>query len=116
MSQADHQFVQIPELSNPALCPARALRDLFKSKKIPSNVLLFADKSYPHLPVIDTKIRNPHIEVLRGLGIPITGDVFHIFCHSGKTLAFANRVQLEYLMAYGVWHSYAVWAYLQNSS
>ena len=98
-NREDHKFIQIPELSNHTICPIKAL---LRSQKLRSNGPLFADRTYPHSPVIDTRFRDALREVLRITGIPSAGHGFHAFQHSGATLAFDNGAQLEHIMAHGL--------------
>ena len=95
-NRTEHQFIQIPQLDNPVLCPVKAIKNLINSRRPPSNAPLFAANSYPHLPVIDTKIGDALRQVLQTLGITLAGHGFHAFCHLGATLAFDNGVQLKY--------------------
>ena len=111
-----HHFVQIPALENSTLCPVRDIKALLKSRAIPSTAPLFAHKSLPFHPVIDTTIRDGLRQVLTHLGITLTGHGFHTFRRSGATLAYDNNIQLQHIMAHGLWRSAAVWTYLQNAS
>ena len=111
-----HHFVQIPVLSNSVICPVRALTALLASRNTPSDSPLFAHINPPHLPVIDTTIRDALRKILDHIGIPSLGHGFHTFRHSGATLAYDNNVQLQHIMAHGLWRSSAVWTYLQNAS
>ena len=111
-----HHFVQIPALENSTLCPVRAIKALLKSRAILSTAPLFAHKSLPFHPVIDTTIRDGLRQVLTHLGITLTGHGFHTFRRSGATLAYDNNIQLQHIMAHGLWRSAAVWTYLQNAS
>ena len=70
----------------------------------------------PFHPVIDTTIRDALRKVLQQIGVPLIGHGFHAFRRSGATLAFDNNVQLQQIMAHGLWRSSAVWTYLQNAS
>ena len=115
-NRSEHHFVQTTELSNSTLFPVRALKDLMNSRKLSINAPLFADKTYHHVPVIDTKIRDALNMNLQILNIPQAGHRFHAFHHSGSTLAFDSGVQLEVMMVHRLWRSSAVWSYLQNSS
>ena len=111
-----HHFVQIPMLGDHPLCPVTALKSLLDSRPLPPQTPLFVHKNPPHLPVIDTSIRDALKLVLSHLGIPLEGHGFHTFRRSGATLAFDNNVQLQDIMAHGLWRSSAVWSYLQSSS
>ena len=115
-NRSHHHFVQIPEIPNPTLCPVRAVKDLLASRKLPSNAPLFAHSYPPFHPVIGTKTRDALKQVLSNLGFSLTGHGFHAFRRSGATLAFDNGVQLEHIMAHGLWRSSAVWSYLQSAS
>ena len=111
-----HHFVQIPALSNSYLCPVKAIQQLLASRPLPADSPLFVHMSPPFYPVIDTTIRDSLRKILDHLGIPSTGHGFHTFRRSGATLAFDNNVQLQHIMAHGLWRSSAVWTYLQNAS
>ena len=111
-----HHFVQIPALQNNTLCPVLALRKLLDSRTFPSSSPLFVHALPPFHPVIDTTIRDALRKVLQQIGVPLVGHGFHAFRRSGATLAFDNNVQLQYIMAHGLWRSSAVWTYLQNAS
>ena len=52
-----HHFVQIPALHNKNLCPVLALQQLLASRSLPPSAPLFAHKSHPYHPVIDTTLR-----------------------------------------------------------
>ena len=82
-----HHFVQIPVLSNSVICRVRALTALLASRNTPSDSPLFAHINPPHLPVIDTTIRDALRKILDHIGIPSLGHGFHTFRHSGATLA-----------------------------
>ena len=111
-----HHFVQIPVLSNSVICPVRALTALLASRNTPPDSPLFAHINPPHLPVIDITIRDALRKILDHIGIPSLGHVFHTFRRSGATLEYDNNVQLQHIMAHGLWRSSAVWTYLQNAS
>ena len=114
--RAAHQFVQIPQLPNPDLCPVSALQSLLDSRPLPSTAPLFVHEK-PDCPiVIDTTIRDALKSVLSHIGLPSEGFGFHVFCRSGATVAFDHQVPLEHIMAHGLWRSNAVWNYLQTSS
>ena len=113
---SSHHLVQIPLLANPILCPVRALQELIQSRPLPPSSPLFVHKSPPFNLVIDTTLRDGLRKVLTHLGIPLTGHGFHTFRRSGATLAYDNNVDLQHIMAHGLWRSSAVWTYLQNAS
>ena len=113
---SSHHLVQIPALTNHILCPVRALHQLLDSRPLPPISPLFVHKSPPYHPVIDTTLRDGLRRVLTHLGIPLLGHGFHTFRRSGATLAYDNNVQLQHIMAHGLWRSSAVWTYLQNAS
>ena len=111
-----YHFVQTPVLKNVTLCPVLALRKLLDSRPFPPSSPLFIHPFQPFHLVIDTTIRDALRKVLVHIGIPLVGHGFHAFRHSGATLAFDNNVQLQHIMAHGLWRSSAVWMYLQNAS
>ena len=111
-----HHFVQVPLLSNPLLCPVQALKKLLASRKLSPQAPLFAHAEFPYFPVIDTTFRQGLKQILQYIGIPLLGHGFHAFCRSGATLAFDNNVQIQDIMAHGLWKSSAVWQYLENVS
>ena len=100
-----HHFVQIPKLNNSHLCPIRAIRELIQSRPLPAHAPLFVHRNYPHTLVIDTTIRDALRTVLTHLHIPTRGHGFHSFRRSGATMAFDNNVQLQHIMAHGLWLS-----------
>ena len=111
-----HHFVQIPRLENPDLCPVQALKELMLTRPLPKHAPLFVHKFPPFHPVIDTTIRDALKTVLNYLNIPLQGHGFHSFRRSGATLAFDSNIQLQDIMAHGLWKSAAVWQYLQQAS
>ena len=111
-----HHFVQIPALQNKVLCPVRAIQQLLASRHLPPAFPLFVHKDPPYHPVIDTTIRLGLRKVLLHIGVPLLGHSFHTFRRSGATLAYDNNIQLQHIMAHGLWRSDAVWTYLQNAS
>ena len=111
-----HHFVQIPALSNKTLCPVSAIQKVLTSRQLPGTSPLFSHKNIPYHPVIDTTIRDSLRKVLSHLGIPLLGHGFHTFRRSGATLAYDNNIQLQHIMAHGLWRSATVWTYLQNAS
>ena len=111
-----HHFVQIPVLKNPTVCPVRAIKKLLRSRDISPSAPLFAHNSPPFYPVTDTTIRDGLRKVLTHLGIMLVGHGFHTVRRSGATLAYDNNIQLQHIMAHGLWRSAAVWTYLQNAS
>ena len=111
-----HHFVQLPALNNPILCPVSALKELLASRPLLPTSPLFVHPHPPHYPVIDTTIRDALRKVLDNIGVPQQGHGFHAFRRSGATLAYDNNVQLQHIMAHGLWRSSAVWTYLQNAS
>ena len=111
-----HHFVQIAALSNSVICPVKALTNLMASRNISTDSPLLAHINPPYLPVIDTTIRDALRKILDHIGIPTLGHGLHTFRHSGATLAYDNNVQLQHIMAHGLWRSSAVWTYLQNAS
>ena len=113
---SSHHIVQIPTLANHSICPVRALHKLLKSRPLSSISPLFVHNSHPYHPVIDTTLRDGLRKMLMHLGIPLMGHGFHTFRRSGVTLAYDNNVQLQRIMAHGLWRSSAVWTYLQNAS
>ena len=114
--RSSHHFVQIPSLRNKHLCPVLAIKNLIKSRHLDPNDPLFAHKCMPFHSVLDTTIRDVLKEVLTHIGIPLIGHGFHTFRRSGATLAYGNNIQLQHIMAHGLWRSAAVWTYLQNAS
>ena len=113
---SSHHFVQIPRLTNPDLCPVRALIELLNTRPLHKKAPLFVHKDPPFYPVIDTTIRDALKMVLNHLNIPLQGHGFHSFRRSGATLAFDQNIQLQDIMAHGLWKSSAVWQYLQKAS
>ena len=113
---SSHHLVQIPLLTNSTLCPVRALQELMQSRLLPPSFPLFVHNSPPFHPVIDTILQDGLRKVLTYLGIPLTGHGFHTFRRSGAALAYDNNVDLQHIMAHGLWRSSAVWTYLQNAS
>ena len=113
---SSHRLVQIPTLTNCTICPVRALHDLLDSRPLSSTSTLFVHNFHPYHPVIDTTLRDGLRKVLTHLGIPLMGPGFHTFRRSGATLAYDNNVQLQHIIAHGLWRSSAVWTYLQNAS
>ena len=111
-----HHLVQIPLLPNNPLCPVHALKQLLRSRPLEPTHPLFAHRSHPYHPVTDTSIRDALKWVLNHLNIPLQGHGFHAFRRSGATLAFDNNIQLQDIMAHGLWRSSAVWHYLQKAS
>ena len=108
-----HQFVQIPQLPNPDLCPVTAIQSLLDSKTLPPTSPLFVHEKPHCLVVIDTTIRDALKSVLLHIGHPLEGFGFHAF---HRSVAFDHQVPLEHIMAHGLWGSDAVWNYLQTSS
>ena len=111
-----HHFVQIPTLRNKHLCPVTAMQQLLASRQLAPSDPLFAHKNRPYHPVIDITIRDGLRIILAHLGIPLLEHGFHTFRRSGATLAYDNNIQLQHIMAHGLWRSAAVWTYLQNAS
>ena len=87
-----HHIIQIPQLSNIYLCPARVLSALTSSRPLPPSAPLFAVQSYPHNQVIDTQIRSALKKVLMFKNFPSRGFSFHAFRRSGATFAFDHSV------------------------
>ena len=56
-SRASH-IVQIPYVENLLLCPVRALKALLRSRPLPPEALLFANKYPPFSQIIDTHVSN----------------------------------------------------------
>ena len=111
-----HHVIQLPSIQNPFLCPVRALKHLLHSRPLPPHSSLFANNFPPFTQVIDTQIRDSLKKVLANKNIPPIGHSFHTFRRSGATLAFDNNISLQNIQAHGLWHSSAVWTYLQNAS
>ena len=111
-----HHWIQLPQVKNLFLCPVRAIKALLESRPLPPSAPLFANNFFPHGQVIDTHIRDALKKVLTHRNIPHTGHGFHTFRRSGATLAYDNNIQLQDIMAHGLWRSSAVWTYLQNAS
>ena len=111
-----HYFVKIPSLKTLSLCPVLALKKLLDSRPLPASSLPFLHPFPSFHPVIDTIIRDALRKILVHIGIPLVGHRFHSFRRSGATLTFDNNVQLQHIMAHGLWRSSAVWTYLQNAS
>ena len=101
---------------NHPLCPVQSLRTLLQTRPLTPVHPLFAHRSYPYHPVIDTSTRDALKFVLNHLNIPLQGHGFHAFRRSGATLAFDNNMQLQDIMAHGLWRSSVVWHYLQKAS
>ena len=100
-----HHFVQIPALQNRNLCPVLVLQQLLASRSLPPSAPLFAHKSLPFYPVIDTTLRDGLTKILTHIGIPLLGHCFNTFRRSGATLAYDNNIQLQHIMAHGLWKS-----------
>ena len=111
-----HHFVQVSALSSKSLCPVLALQQLLSFRTLPPSSHLFVHKSPPFHPVIDTTLWDGLRKVLTHIGIPLLGHGFHTFRRSGATLAYASNIQLQHIMAHGLWRSSTVWTYIQNAS
>ena len=111
-----HHWIQLPMIHNHFLCPVRALRALLQSRSLPPSAPLFANIFRPNSQVIDTHVRDALKKILNHMNIPLKGHGFHTFRRSGATLAFDNNVQLQDIMAHGLWRSSSVWTYLENAS
>ena len=111
-----HHVVQLPALDNMYLCPVRAIRALLASSHLPPSAPLFAVSYPPHRQVIDPHIRDALKQILIYLSIPLAGHRFHTLRRSGATFCFNNNVSLQNIMSHGLWHSSAIWTYLQNST
>ena len=110
-----HHLVQIPALTNHTICRVKALHQLLDSRPLPSTSPLFVHNSPPTTQSLTTP-RDGLRRILNHLGIPLLGHGFHTFRRSEATLAYDNNVQLQHIMAHGLWRSSAVWTYLQNAS
>ena len=108
--------IQLPEVTNPYLCPVRSIRLLLRSRPLTPDSPLFANNFPPFNQIIDSHIRDALKKVLTHLNISSRGHGFHTFRRSGATLAFDNNISLQNIMSHGLWRSSAVWTYLQNSS
>ena len=111
-----HRVIQLPKIGNYWLCPIRALKALLSSRPHHALDPLFANKSPPFSQVIDTCIRDALKQILANLKICPHGHGFHTFRWSGATFAIDNNIQLQNIMAHGLWRSPAVWIYLQNAT
>ena len=111
-----YHWIQLPTIKFYFLCPVAALKALLRSRPLPSSAPLFANNFYPHAQVIDTHIRDALKRILLHKNIPTRGHGFHTFRRSGATLPFDNNVQLQDIMAHGLWKSSSVWTYLENAS
>ena len=111
-----HHAIQLPSIQKHFLCPVRALKQLLQSRPLPPHSPLFANNFPPFTQVIDTHIPDSLKKVLAHKNIPLKGHSFHTFRRSGATLAFDNNISLQNIQAHGLWHSSAVWTYLQNAS
>ena len=85
------------------MCPVSAIHELLDSRQLSGSQPLFSHKTRPYHPVIDTTIRDSLRKVLTHLGIPLLGHGFHTFRRSGATLAYDNNIQLQHIMAHGLW-------------
>ena len=108
-------FIQLPKLSNPLLCPVRAVYELLSTRKCSPDSPLFVLRSTGAI-IIDTQIRDMLKSILVSLGIPLQGNGFHTFRLSGAVWTFDNQVSIEQIMYHGAWRSNAVWEYLQHAS
>ena len=77
-----HHIVQLTQLENIYLCPVRALRALFSSRRFPHNPSLFVTIFPPYSYIIDTHIRNASLKL-----------ILHLFIYFGFYVAF-NTVQV----------------------
>ena len=111
-----HHVVQIPQLDHPLLCPVLALKRLLDSRPLSPSCPLFASKSPPFRPVIDTNIRDALRSIVTSLHLDPAAYGFHAFRRSGATLAFDSHIPLQNIMAHGLWRSPSIWTYLQNAS
>ena len=111
-----HHWIQLSQIKKPLFCPVRALKALLDSRPLSPSAPLFANNFQPYAQVIDTYIRNSIKKILIHRNIPLSGHGFHTFRRSGATLAFVNNIQLQDIMAHGLWRSSSVWTYLQNVS
>ena len=111
-----HHWIQLPSIHNHFLCPVRALRVLIAARPLPPSAPLFTNNFHPYAQVIDTHIRDALRKVLAHRNMTSRGHGFHAFRRSGATLAFDNNVQIQNIMAHGLWRSSAIWTYLENAS
>jgi integrase len=108
--------IQVFAVPNFSLCPLLAFKSLQQqfpvfstdpllSYRVGSNLYYFSQG--------DLK-KALKLKLLRlGLSHKLT---FHLFHHSGASLAFASRVPLQAIQAHVTWASEALWAYIDASA
>ena len=80
-------MVQLPEIDNLYLCPAKAQKALITGQ-LPPTAPLFATNAPPFHQIIDTHVREALKTVLTSRNINHVGFGFHTFRRSGATLVY----------------------------
>ena len=107
------RVVQLPTLSDPLLCPVRALHRLVSnSPQLKGAPLFTINQNGVPTVLAASKVRLSLRRAVSSLGWDPRDYSFHTFRRLGASWAFDNNVALDYIETHGGWGSDAIWRYL----
>ena len=108
------QVICLPKLSNPLICPFRALKALTKLYPMsPTTSVFQVIGNGGWQPLTDTKVRKCLKVINTALGLNPQFFTFHSFRRSGATFAYNSHVPIQQIKRHGTWLSECVWRYIQ---
>ena len=108
------QVICLPKLTNPVICPYKALKALKKLYPMSAVTSLFqihGNTSWQ--PLTDSKVRKCLKTINVSLGLNPHFFAFHSFRRSGATFAYNSHVPIQQIKRHGTWSSECVWRYIQ---
>ena len=110
------QVVQLPQLTDPMLCPVAAYKKYLASVPIDKNLPLFQILvKQQWQPLTAFKACSFLKLAVTSIGLDPKIYTFHSFRRSGASLAFNHDVDLNKIKQHGNWKSDAIWTYLRST-
>ena len=110
------QVVQLPQLSDPLLCPVSAFKKYLASVPADKNLPLFQIFiKHKWQPLTAFRARSFLKLAVTSIGLDPKVYTFHSFRRSGASLAFNHDVDLNKIKQHENWKSDAIWLYLRNT-
>ena len=110
------QVVQLPQISDPLLCPDAAFKSYLASVLTGKYLPLFQILIKNHrLSLTAFKARSILKLAVTSIGLDAKTYTFHSFRRSGASLVFNHDIDLARIKQHGSWKSDAIWSYLRNT-
>ena len=107
------RYVYLHAIPRSSVCPRQAYFNMISQFPAPKNAPLFCKTTGAHLHIFTAKnMRSLFRELVKTLGLSITGVTVHSLRKSAAQLAYELSPDIQTTMQLGDWHSSAVWSYV----